>query len=62
VDGRPVEAVPAQLAFSAVPISAGRHRVEWDECLPGWDVSRFGPVLFGMIAVGLLVARSRRKP
>ncbi len=62
VDGQPVEPVPAQLAFSAVPIPAGRHRVEWEERLPGWDVSRFGPVLFGMIAAGLLVARSRRKP
>jgi hypothetical protein len=61
VDGRPVEAVPAQLAFSAVPISAGRHRVEWDERLPGFELSRLGPILFGMIVAGLLVSRSRRK-
>jgi hypothetical protein len=60
IDGRPVEVVPAQLAFCAVPIPAGRHRVEWDERLPGWELSRYGPVLFGMIALGLLVAPSRR--
>ena len=34
--------------------------VEWDEHLPGWELSRYGPVLFGMIALGLLVAPSRR--
>lgn len=60
VDGQPVEVLPAQLAFSAVPIPAGRHRVEWDERLPGLEVSRWGPVLFGMIAAGLLVARKRQ--
>jgi len=60
IDGRPVEVVPAQLAFCAVPIPPGRHRVEWDERLPGWELSRYGPVLFGMIALGLLVAPSRR--
>ncbi len=62
VDGRSVEAVPAELAFSAVPIPAGRHRVEWEERLPGLEASRFGPPLFGMIVVGLLVAQKRRKP
>jgi uncharacterized membrane protein YfhO len=28
VDGRPVEAVEANLAFTAVPVPAGRHLVE----------------------------------
>ncbi len=61
VDGAPVEAVPAQLAFSAVPIPPGRHRVVWEERLPGLRVSAWGPVFFGMIAAGLLVAHSRRR-
>ena len=57
VDGRPVEAVPAQLAFSAVPIPPGAHRVSWTEELPGWSVSRYGPVLFG----ALVAAADRRR-
>ncbi len=46
LDGRPVEPVPAQLAFSAVAVPAGRHRIEWRERLPGASVSRWGPALF----------------
>ena len=45
VDGREVEPVPAQIAFTAVPIPQGRHLVEWEETLPGVEVSRFRPVL-----------------
>ena len=62
LDGKPVEAVPAQLAFSAVPVPAGRHVVVWEERVPGLEISRWGPVLFGMIALGLFVVPSRRKP
>ena len=57
VDGRPEEAVPAQLAFSAVAVPAGRHRVEWEERLPGFEVSRWGPVLFALSAAFLLLRR-----
>ena len=59
LDGQPVEAVPAQLAFSAVPVPPGRHRLTWEERVPGLAVSAWGPALFGMIAIGYLVARSR---
>jgi hypothetical protein len=59
VDGRPQEAVPAQIAFSALPIPSGRHTVDWTERLPGSDASRWGPALFALLAVGL-VARDRR--
>jgi hypothetical protein len=59
VDGVAVEALPAQLAFSAVPVPAGRHRLEWRELLPGASVSRWGPVLFALFA-GLLLIRERR--
>jgi hypothetical protein len=60
LDGRPVEYVPAQLAFSAVAVPPGRHRIEWRELVPGGEVSRFGPVLWGAFAAALLL-RSRRK-
>jgi hypothetical protein len=59
VDGREADVVPAQLAFSAVAVPEGRHRVDWSERLPGWDVSRWGPVLFGL-CTGLLLARAKR--
>jgi hypothetical protein len=62
VDGRPVETVPANLAFTAVPIPAGRHRVEWVESLPGWDLSRFGPAAYGMIVAAAAVWSRRRRP
>ena len=61
LDGRPVEAVPAQLGFSAVPIPAGAHRLVWEERLPGFPLSLAGPVLFGMIAAGLAVSHVRRR-
>lgn len=70
LDGRPVEAVPAQLAYCAVPIPPGAHRLRWEERVPGWSVSRWGPWLFGIAVVGAAVAaaatsasrRGRRNP
>lgn len=59
VDGREVAVAPAQLAFSAVPVPAGRHRIVWEESLPGWGVSRFGPPLYGLAIVALLAASRR---
>ncbi len=61
LDGRPVEAVPAQLGFSAIPVPAGAHRVVWEERLPGHPLSLAGPLLFGMIAAGLAVSHLRRR-
>jgi hypothetical protein len=61
LDGRPVEAVPAQLGYSAVPIPSGRHRLVWEERLPGTPHSLVGPVLFGMIVAVLAVAHLRRR-
>jgi hypothetical protein len=60
IDGHPVEYVPAQLAFSAVAVPAGRHRIEWRELVPGGTVSRFGPILWAAIA-GFLAGYQRRK-
>lgn len=59
VDGKPIDAVPAQLAFSAVPVPAGRHTIDWTEQIPGLEVSRFGPLLASGLLVFLLV-RNRR--
>ena len=58
VDGQPVEIVPAQLAFSALPIGAGKHRVDWREELPGGEVSWIGPVL---ALAGAMVVMRRGK-
>jgi hypothetical protein len=60
LDGRPVDAVPAQVAFSAVPLPAGRHRIEWKELLPGWGVSRYGPALWALVSA-LILVRTRRE-
>jgi hypothetical protein len=61
LDGKPVEAVPAYLAFTAVPIPAGRHSIDWQERVPGGRWSRFGPVLAGIAFVALAVAGRRGK-
>jgi hypothetical protein len=53
--------VPAYLAFTAVPIPAGRHSIDWQERVPGGRWSRFGPVLAGIAFVALAVAGRRGK-
>lgn len=57
VDGRPAEPVPAQLAFSAIPVEKGSHRVEWREDLPGGEVSWLGPLLAIAAAIGIAFVR-----
>ncbi len=61
VDGVETEDVPAQLAFSAVRVPAGRHRIEWTEEVPGWKISRFGPVLSALAVLWLLLRRGREE-
>ncbi len=56
LDGREVDYVPAQLAFSAVEVPVGRHRIEWEERVPGGDLSRWGPVGWLAFAATLLAA------
>jgi hypothetical protein len=58
LDGREVESVPAYLAFSAVPVPAGRHGIDWQEGVPGGRVSRFGPLLAGAV-IAILLVRGR---
>ena len=53
VDGNPAEDAPAQLAFSAVRVPAGRHTIDWRETVPGGRLSRWGPVLFMLLAMVL---------
>jgi hypothetical protein len=61
LDGRAVEDFPAQLAFSAVRVPAGRHTLEWRELLPGESVSFWGPALFALVAAGLVLSERRRE-
>jgi hypothetical protein len=58
VDGRVATVVPAQLAFSAVAVPKGVHRVVWRERLAGATAPRWGPVLF--VLLGALLLRRRR--
>ncbi|MEP6994211.1 MAG: hypothetical protein ABI968_06775 [Acidobacteriota bacterium] len=60
VDGREVDGVPAQLAFSAVPIEAGRHRIQWREEIPGGTVSVAGPPLCVLLSALLWLPGRRR--
>jgi hypothetical protein len=53
LDGAEVETVPANLAFTAVPIPAGRHRVDWHEEVPAWSVSRFGLLVYGIVVLSV---------
>jgi len=62
LDGRPVECVPAQLAFTAVVIPAGEHRVEWIEEVPGGRVSVVGPPLFFLTAAWIVLKKGRPSP
>jgi hypothetical protein len=59
VDGRRADAVPAQLAFTAISLPAGDHRVLWREKIPGMPLSWIGPALF---AVAAAVVLGRRRP
>lgn len=58
VDGSPVETRPAQIAFTAVPVPAGAHTIEWREEAPGLEASRWGP-LVGIAVLALAAARWR---
>src|SRR5262249_40887515 len=60
VDGRPVHPVPAQLAFTAIALPPGEHRVVWREEIPGIRFSWIGPVLFAVAAVTVLPRRRGR--
>ncbi len=60
VDGRPVDVQPAQVGFSAVSVSPGAHRIEWEERVPGIEISRFGPVV-ALGAAAALLAKDRRR-
>ena len=57
VDGRAVEPAPADLAFTAVPVPAGRHRVEWREQVPGLPWTWLGPAAFVAVAAAGFVRR-----
>ncbi len=57
VDGSPAEVSPAQIAFAAVPVPAGAHRVEWRENVPGLEISRWGPAASVLLLLGVGMKR-----
>jgi hypothetical protein len=59
IDGRPAAVVPAQLAFCAVAVPGGVHRIDWRERVPGGAISGWGPVAFGVVAL-VAVHRGRK--
>ena len=60
LDGKSVEASPAQIAFSAVPVPAGVHSIDWQELVPGGESSFWGPVIFLLVAAFLASRRGKR--
>jgi hypothetical protein len=61
IDGAPVETYPAQLAFTAVPVPEGAHRIEWRERAPGLEISRYGPPAGILLLLFLILAARRRR-
>jgi hypothetical protein len=57
LDGKPVEASPAQVAFSAVPVPAGVHSIDWRELVPGGEASFWGPVIFILVTAFFAIRR-----
>jgi hypothetical protein len=60
IDGDPVATRPAQLAFTAVPVPAGSHTIEWREKAPGLEATRYGPLAGIALLLILVVARRRQ--
>ncbi|MGH9368853.1 MAG: hypothetical protein ACRD3M_14405, partial [Thermoanaerobaculia bacterium] len=60
VDGREAETFPAYLAYTALPVPAGRHDIDWRERVPGGELSRLGP-LAAAIGAALVAVSARRR-
>jgi hypothetical protein len=60
LDGKPVEAAPAQIAFSAVPVPAGVHSIDWRELVPGGEASLWGPAIF-LLGAAFFAIRGRAR-
>jgi hypothetical protein len=58
LDGAPADTVPAQLAFTALKVPAGEHRVEWVEEVPAYPASLLGPTAFALAALALTRRRA----
>jgi hypothetical protein len=58
LDSRPVDLWPAQIAFAALPVPAGNHRITWRENAPGLEISRWGPA--GAALLLLAISRVRK--
>jgi uncharacterized membrane protein YfhO len=56
VDGRAADVFPAQIAFAAVRVPAGDHRIEWREKAPGLEISAWGPLVSALLLAGASLA------
>jgi hypothetical protein len=56
-NGRPVSVLPANIAFRAVPLDAGDHRVQFHFHPPGFTIG----ALISLLTVGILLATARLK-
>ncbi|HKF44394.1 MAG TPA: hypothetical protein VKG01_14930 [Thermoanaerobaculia bacterium] len=59
LDGREAPVFASQLAFSAMVVPAGTHRIDWRERVPGGAFSMWGPVLYLLLAGALALAEPR---
>ena len=58
VNGREIPTVPAEIAFSALPVPAGESEIDWRERVPGGSVSWAGPILY-LLGIAWLGTRAR---
>jgi hypothetical protein len=43
-------------------VPAGQHRIEWEEEVPGWKISRFGPILSVLTFLWIRQKGTRERP
>ena len=55
VDGKRSLVIPANVAFRAVPLSAGTHRVEWSYSPPGFKIGAALSLMSLLILLGMVV-------
>jgi Bacterial membrane protein YfhO len=60
-NGKRTSVIPANVLFRAVPLSSGKHHVEFQYRPPGFRVAAFMSLIAWLTVVGLLVSRLARR-